>query len=1131
MSNPASKGTMRSTTEQLQAADPSRSVWVMANAGSGKTHVLVNRVVRLLLAGNAPESILCLTYTKAAATEMSLRLFKLLASWVAHDDARLTEELVQLGLHDVTRDDLARARRLFAISIETPGGLKIQTIHAFCEKLLQLFPAESGLAPGFRVMDDTERQQLLTEARDTALAEAAEEGELSLLDDGSLSGDLFESLCKAFLSATSMFNKSLEVEPDAFDTVLRFASSIHHLGSTDDILSQVLATDEEMLERAISAFEDVPPFGSAKFNVHAVLKAIAVSSIDTGRLDALHALAFTKDFGPRANFFSTATKARHASLCQWVDAWKFRIVELSEAHTLSLKIEATIRLLRVMQRVDRTFRALKRERGLYDFDDLIVETRKLLTGNRAAQWVLRKLDSGLSHILVDEAQDTSPAQWEIIKALAEEFFAGEGIERPVNRSIFVVGDIKQSIYSFQGADTEAFAAAREIFRTRVQASGQPLAEINLTVSYRSLPAVLEMVDTVFGENAPATQGLKQDERGGGHSANRKDEGRGIFEFWPLVEPDDTPEANPWDAPVDRVSEDSPRVRLARSIAARIKSWIGRRLLPAHKRAVQPGDILILLQKRGALFDALLAALRDANIPVAGADRLKLQDNLAVMDLMALAQFCLLPADDLSLACVLKSPLVPSPFSEDDLVSVAATRTGSLWESLTGSTLHPDTVDFLAEQLRLAPVTGPHAFLARVLNTARAKIAARLGDEALDATAMLLDAALAFEREHGTSLAAFLHWFMARHEDVKRELEGPAGEVRLMTVHGAKGLEGNIVILPDAADPPPGNKVSLLGVPYPERNLVLPFFDAPSRIKPAIIKTWKDVLADRGLDERKRLLYVAMTRARDELYIGGSLGRRQSDAPDESWYKLVQQGLESETAKYALREVKDDHFELPVFRHGDEPQWIAAEQASSRSAAITLPAWATHEVPAAAGGARWESVTRVAARSSMIFDREAARKGTALHRVLELSKAGDTVEMLARRLARQRLDPGLATALHAVLTAPETAGFFADGVRSEAAIAGLLDGVGQVQGRLDRLRITGEEIWLLDFKTGARGGPAYESHIRQMAQYAALLAQAFPRRKLRAALLWTQDMVTENLSETELSRVLESLRRERGAAPA
>lgn len=1125
--NGTQKSAVRSTREQLDAANPARSVWVMANAGSGKTHVLVNRVVRLMLAGFAPQSILCLTFTKAAAAEMSLRLFNLLASWIALDDEELAARLSGLGVARVKPDDLARARRLFAIAIETPGGLKIQTIHAFCEKLLQLFPAESGLAPGFRVMDETESRQLLEEARDAALAAAAEANDLSLIDDGTLSADGFESLSKAFLAATSPFADAISGTADlaAIEARLRRVAGTLPYASTAEIDDAVLARDRSRYRQAAEALAGTPSFHGK--DASAIFRQFADAHSAEELVNLLTGELFTDKGEPgKRGLFSTATRARHSDICNWFDAESATLVQLLTQRALSVKIDATLALLRLMIRVNSTFQTLKQERGLYDFDDLIMRTQALLQDSRAAQWVLYKLDGRLSHILVDEAQDTSPTQWGIITALADEFFAGEGAERPGPRSLFVVGDIKQSIYSFQGADTDAFAAARDHFRGRLAGVNTPLAEIDLTLSYRSLPAVLHMVDAVFAEGAPAHRGLRDDARDGGHQPNRKDEGDGIFELWPLFTPPDRPEPDPWHAPVDRAGEDSPRLLQARDIAGRIKGWIGQRLLPSKNRPVEPGDILILLQKRGSLFDALIAELRRLDVPVAGADRLKLQESLAVMDLMALVQVCLLPGDDLSLACVLKSPLVPEPLDDDDLTRLAAGRTGDLWSSLEASGTQAANVAFLAACRASAVLAGPHGFLAQVLTQARRAIAARLGVEALDATAMLLDAALDFERDQGTSLAAFLHWFMARDEDMKRELEGASGEVRIMTVHGAKGLEGNIVILPDAADMP-GSRggPSLLALPGGGNGpALLPLFDAATVVKPDSIRDWKDVATEKNKDERKRLLYVAMTRARDELYIGGTQGVRSLD--DDCWYRLVEDGLAKAQEKHSLRVITGEHPAGDIRRWGDEPEEMASSRESPPEAPLpTMPGWATRDAPIGSSEPGWSTVTRVAARTSAVFDREAARTGQALHRVLEHLQAGDSIDTVQHRLARQKLDPALAGPLHAVLQRPDTQGYFAADARSEAAIAGALDGLPPVQGRIDRLRIDAAEIWLLDFKTGKPGSAAAESHIRQMALYSAVLAAAFPGRKVRAALLWTHGMQLENLAESRLSRILEGLRQE------
>ncbi|MBK8770136.1 MAG: double-strand break repair helicase AddA [Rhizobiales bacterium] len=1131
MSKLPGKRTVTPTREQLEAAEPTRSVWVMANAGSGKTHVLVNRVVRLLLAGCTPESILCLTFTKAAAAEMSLRLFKLLASWIGLSDAQLAAALTELGLEQVSPVELARARRLFAVAIETPGGLKIQTIHAFCEKLLQLFPAESGLAPGFRVMDETDRQLLLAEARNAALADAADADDLALLDEGLLAAESLEALCKSFLQATSPLNASIaeDVDPGAIDVALRSIIRTQSHGGTAEIETLILGRDRARYAHAAVSLTGVAPYrdrdAAAFFHtVHTCADAQMMITILTGTL-------FTKQGEPRKQgLFSTATRARLADICAWFDTECEELVTLLTLHTLSRKVDATAAVLRLMRRIDGKFRALKQQRGLYDFDDLIMRTRALVHNSPSAQWVLKKLDGNLAHILVDEAQDTSPAQWHIITALADEFFAGHGQTSGV-RTLFVVGDIKQSIYSFQGADTVAFAGARDHFRSKTAGSGSPLREINLTVSYRTLPAVLKVVDTVFAADAPATKGLRQDGRDGGHSANRMEEGNGIFELWPLFQPPDAPPHAPWQAPVDRAGAESPRQQLARYIAARIKDWLGKRLLVSQNRAVEAGDILILLQRRGVLFEALLAELRRQGIPVAGADRLKLQANLAVMDVMALIQFSLLTEDDLSLASVLKSPLVPVALTDDDLTVLAPGRKGTLWQALTASGRHGETVAFLESCLAHAATASPHGFITHVLTGARQRIVARLGFEAQDATDMLLDTALSFERDSGTSLAAFLHWFRARDEDVKRELEGPAGEVRIMTVHGAKGLEANIVILPDAADMPGARGgPNLLAVPLPGNAAgFIPFFDMTTVIKPAAVSQWKDVEGDKNKDERKRLLYVAMTRARDELYIGGAQGQNKLD--DDCWYSLVKAGLDNKPEEPERRGVAGLHPAGDLVRIGDEP--VVAEGGADRSSGVRLPlpAWALAPAPADSRQPVWESVTRVAARGGTVFDRTAAQRGVALHRVLDQMKSGDSPAAVAARLARQSLDAALAEPLHGLLSRADTAGYFASDARSEAAIAGRLEGLPPVQGRLDRLRIDDDALWLLDFKTGRPGDMQRESHIRQMAQYAAVLAAAFPGRPVKAALLWTQDMRLETLAESALAQALAELRQEHAGGAA
>jgi ATP-dependent helicase/nuclease subunit A len=1123
------------TTEQLAAGNPGRSVWVLANAGSGKTHVLVDRVVRLMLDEARPDSILCLTFTKAAAAEMSLRLFNLLSGWIALDDEALRLVLRALGERDVGTVRVARARQLFAVAIETPGGLKIQTIHAFCEKLLQLFPVESGLAPGFRVMDETDRMALLRRATEQALASAAadaDEGILLLEDGGITTREAFEDLAKRFLSATSALRGVLNgnIDLDAMDSALRAACGADAFASTTEVEREIAASDWQGFAKVGQDFARVSSFH--RRDIGEMLRGIAIAPTLAEKIDRLTDLLFT-DGAPRGRgLYAKKTQTEHPESCRWIDAMVQPASHLLTMRALSLKVDATLALITLMRRVDQRFLALKSAEGLYDFDDLIMRTSALLQHSSAAHWVLYKLDGNLAHVLVDEAQDTSPEQWEIIKRIADEFFAGAGLARREPRTVFVVGDIKQSIYSFQGADTVAFQDAQLHFARRLRDSGQVLDDVKLTVSYRSLPVVLHVVDIVFGKDTEASKGLGAEADSSIHEPSRRDDGPGTVELWPLFKPLEDEERDIWMAPVDRLPDLAPRKRLARHLAETISNWIGKRLLPSKNRPVEAGDVLILLQSRNELFDALIAELRQRKVAVAGADRLKLRESIAVLDIVALAQFCLLPEDDLSLACVLKSPLLPEPMDDAQLTGIAAARKTSLWRAVQARCAGSANLDWLESCCRRAATAGPHAFLAAILTRFRKAMSARLGEEALDATNTLLDVALTFEREEGTSVAAFLHWFMAREEDVKRDLETGGGQLRIMTVHGAKGLEGNIVILPDAADMPgPRSGSRLLTTPaIGNTNIRLPFFDVVTDVRPPDIETWRDDEKQKAVAEKKRLLYVAMTRARDELYVTGSLGRASNGKPAslsaDSWYGLMRQAFDRPESQDHPRIIENLHPEGPVERWGADP--VAAQQTNTglQFPSFVLPDWTRQMATAAPRQPRAVAITALAQGDARLFDRAAAERGLAVHALLEHLDATIPLLEVQRRAAKRKLEPELATALHGLLQRPDLARYFAADARTEAAIAGHVDGLAlPVRGVVDRLVVEKEQIWLMDYKSGRRPAQTPVTYLRQMAGYGAVLALAFPGRTINAALLWTHSGDLQILDSEALSRVLEAMKAE------
>ena len=808
---------MHATPEQKTASNPAASAWVGANAGSGKTHVLVDRVTRLMLAGVDPMSILCLTYTKAAAKEMANRLHERLGEWVGLSNAALSKQLIQMGHDDVGPQTLSRARRLFTAALETPGGLKIQTIHAFCERILQLFPVEAGLAPGFEVLEASQSKQLLREARDHVLRQA--QGDESSPFASALDivtrhthSDSFDALLERLLSKRQTLRDAMAQHGSIEDIgqALRAELGVDPQQNVENLRKEFLNFDRVMVERMI-------PVLSASLVTNqktAACFAALLRENDSAQAEKLYRRIYYTAEGEKPKKIASIVTETLLKENPWIGDWLSdeysRSLNLIEQIDNLTRIEATCALLTLAEAMISEFESAKKLRGAYDFDDLILKTRDLLVDKASAQWVLFKLDRGIEHVLVDEAQDTSLAQWQIVNALTEEFFSGTGSREVPDRTLFVVGDRKQSIFSFQGADPAAFEYSREIFGKQITNVGQVFSTVDLTISYRSTMEVLKAVDMVFAEGTRARVGLD------GlhpqillHQSNRGGES-GLFELWPLMEADEKAEREPWQAPVDQYPPKSALRKLAQRLAETIKSWIGKRRIAALDRAVEAGDILILFRTRNALFDILISEMRKAGIPVAGADRLKLSENIAILDIMALVQFVLLPDDDYSLACVLKSPLVPTPLTEEQLFKLAHGReTASLWARLGASDEAScrEARRVLEEWLKASESARPFEFLSMVLIKTRKAFLARLGSEAGDALDALLEVSLSYEESHSSSLAGFATWFASEDTEIKRNMDRGRGEVRLMTVHGAKGLESSIVILPDTTSTPRSNATS------------------------------------------------------------------------------------------------------------------------------------------------------------------------------------------------------------------------------------------------------------------------------------------------------------------------------------
>ena len=1100
------------TRQQTDAADPKRSVWVTANAGSGKTHVLVERVIRLLLDGAEPSSILCITFTKAAAAEMATRLYDRLSRWTAFDDETLKIELSKIGISSPQSEHLMKARQLFTMVLETPGGLKIQTIHAYCERLLQLFPVEAGIAPGFRVLDERQARHLRDEAKEEILRQTKTDQVLSVafsLVVENCNSEIFNGLIQNFLSSTNNLRNFLEADLDAenLSLLLRNATRVELDETQQTIVTKLNEIDEESYQFHSQIIGKYKPYG--RHDASTMMKQLQGSD---ERIGLLKKIFFTKDkdLKPREKLIAKDVALEHPATEQFITDEQRRLEVLFHHQDNLKRIEFTTAIFTLSKAIHTRVEAKKRQLGCYDFDDLIKRASLLLRDTRATQWVLYKLDSGLNHILLDEAQDTSPAQWQIIQALADEFFSGFGQPKLTERTIFVVGDRKQSIYSFQGADAATFAAARKSFLALIKRMSKPSAEIELNISYRSTQEILDAVNKVFPASDPTRLGFApEDASEQDHTTNRSG-AVGRVEVWPLVMPKEAEEEpDHWLAPIDREPAQSPKRQLALHIARTIKSWIGKRKLGSLDRTIVAGDIMILLQKRGSFFSMLIAELRKIGVPVAGADRLKLHESIAVQDLAAIAQWVTLPIDDYALACLLKSPFVPNPLTEVELFDLAYNRLAqSLWERVQSQ--NSLNAIWLRDLIVRSQNASSYDFFSYILNKYRKAMLARLGPEANDATDAFFDQARSYELEHGRSLSGFLHWFNEGETEIRRELEMTSGEVRLMTVHGAKGLEANIVFLADAASVAKGRDANqIILIPDANTGTPLPLLNVSGISTPPNLQEWIDGSEYKIAAERKRLLYVAMTRARDELYICGAKGKRK-DVPRDCWYAIVEPilGLTSHSGEdigdAITREVTKENLQIPAWA-------VAPAPAETLRAARTAT--------------NFKSQTKI---GQTFLNQTELKRGTTIHTLLQnLPNVAREDQLSAAKLQGRQLglDEQTAISLVNIINSLELSPFFVSHSESEVELSGTRENGESVIGRVDRLVVNADEVLLLDYKSDRfvpESIAVDHPYAMQLALYADLLSEIYPKHHIKAALFWTQTAKLDWISEAFMAQAREHI---------
>jgi ATP-dependent helicase/nuclease subunit A len=1126
---------------QVAAADPERSVFVSANAGSGKTHVLVQRVINLLLRGEDPAKILCITFTKAAAANMATRVFDTLAEWTALDDKALDE---RIRLSTGTVPDVAQraiARRLFANALETPGGLKVQTIHAFCTRLLHQFPFEADVAARFDVLDEAATSQLLNELTLKVLLEGATKPESAL----------GKALATAITAAADITFKEVIAETigkrdlvtEWTDRAGGVRQAINELSRTFGLVpgDNLGAVEAEYFSGSLIPQSEWPALieifatGSKSDQERADSLSTALNSTGSARLEAYLDVFCTGDRRGRASIMTRRLADPNPQWAARLKAEQDRVCGLLEREFALRARDRSAALITVAAAVIKRYRAEKSRRGLLDYDDLIDKALTLLhdasTKSTAAAWVLYKLDLGINHVLIDEAQDTSDKQWEIIKILVAEFLPG-GARDNVRRTLFAVGDEKQSIFSFQGAVPHKFAKMREHFSALHETSDVAFATERLDYSFRSATAVLDAVDAVFKQPA-AFRGLTADPAWPVHQA-LPDAVPGEVEIWDLIGPDDKDAGKEgWDAPFDTTSETSPSVKLAAKIARTAKDWIA--------KGTRPREMLILVRQRGPMFEAVIRALKQAQIEVAGADRLVLTEHIAIMDLLVLGDALLLPDDDLALATLLKSPLFG--LDDEQLYKLCYQRKGPLRSVLRARAAEDAqfaeaslALDALAQKAR---TLSPFAFYAHVLGArkGRAQILARLGVEASDPLDEFLDLALSYEQRETPSLQGFLNWIRAAKSEVKRDMEMERDEVRVMTVHGAKGLEAKNVILVDHTTTRPEGA-------HPPRLLVAPIAGAPPGATALIwgVAKDKDVgpmgtartqAVEAACDEYRRLLYVGLTRAADRLLVCGARGIKK--APEGCWHELVLSALQPLSAE-------DRDSDGKIWRFRKVTQVASDERKPTPEIKAEPPAWLTTSVPASPPAVvilRPSDAADDAPRRTVGTGTIARLRGSLAHRLLQslpdipaARREKAAAEFLSRRggalSATQRAE--LAREVLLVIENRNFASLFAPGSRAEISIGGnvvLPDGVtALVSGQIDRIAFTQDAVLVGDFKTNREPPRRIEKvppdYIRQLALYRAVLMNLYPGKPVRAALIWTEVPDLMELSAETLDRALQGV---------
>ena len=1101
------------TSQQRFAANPNMSIWVEASAGTGKTKVLSDRVLRLLLAKVNPTKLLCLTYTKAAAVEMNERIAKRLSLWAVESEEVLTEELQKLLGEDFNASNkqelLNFARTLFAVLLDAPGGMKIQTIHSFCQDILKRFPLEAGVSPYFEVLDDRIAKEILQNIKVELLRNA------NLDKTGALSkavAFLTENISEfKFPEVMNMitenrnkianllkkYNGDMKVIIGALEQSL----GVKYADSKEDLKRKILQnTDVVQLKQSVKALSE-----GTKTDVERAekLNTILNNQLSIADYDSYRSVLITGEGTIRAKLMTKNIAEKYPEVLAFLQREAERLLEADNIFAALDVLKATVASLQIAKDIIEQYNAYKAAYAALDYEDLIVITRRLLENREVADWVLFKLDGGIDHILIDEAQDTSPDQWAIIRALTQEFFAGLGsYEETLPRTVFVVGDRKQSIYSFQGADPKEFDKMYHYFEQKIQ----NFAKIHLDVSFRSTKAIMDCVNTLF-ESDKAKKGVVPEGEHINHRPFRLGEG-GKVEILPLICADETEKQTEysWTVPLKREQKTSLSNVLARQIAQNIKDMVEKgEILASKNRPVRYGDFMFLVQQRNVFVEEFIRACKDKGVQVAGIDKLKLLEQIAVEDLISLSKFLLLPEDDLSLAEVLKSPIFN--LTDDDLFALCYKREGSLFYSILKKKEYAKLAEELKTLLNMTGFVRPYELFSYVLikMKARQNYIKRMGAEVDDILDEFLNLTLNFEQNHTPTLEAFVAWVGQDEVVIKKEMEqGDSNTVKIMTVHGSKGLQAPIVILADTARVK-SNAVSG-GFLWKDELL---YFPMNANCYDKVCTSIKEENREADFEEYRRLLYVALTRAEDRLYIAGF--SKNNKINEDSWYKLLTDNLKSNIAlspedKRVVYQIEQenpiDTEEDEVLLRKDPINYDYLLAPAPKEDALAKPYAPSHD----------ENDETDIVASPLKEAGNFYKRGTVIHKLLQYIATVDpqkqrTLAEIFLRAEMPDSKPYEITriadeVLNLCQTYPEV---FGTNSKAEVPIIGEVNGK-IISAKIDRLVINEDKIIIVDYKTNrpaaANLAEVPEMYINQLNTYKALLQKLYPQKIVETYILWT-----------------------------